>query len=126
MKSGPSGPKPTDYSVKKKPPKLARLLPVRRQAMRKRKSSIVPSREKSIRWSSNGAIVLVLMLTACASPGAPSSGRALIPANLTSLCQPLPDLQDGTAGSALRWIVEASDAYHDCARKHQALVEAVK
>ena len=38
----------------------------------------------------------------------------------------LPQLADGTSGTVLRWIVEASEQYYECRRKHGALVEAVQ
>lgn len=65
-------------------------------------------------------------MTGCASQGAPSEARAPIPASLTSPCQPLPNLQDGTGAAVLRWVTSASKAYHECAAKHHELAEAVK
>ena len=68
----------------------------------------------------------VLMLMGCESLGTPSEARSPIPPSLTSPCDPLPELADGTGASLLRWIVEASESYHAVCRKHRALVEAVR
>jgi hypothetical protein len=68
----------------------------------------------------------VCLLMGCESLGTPSEARSPIPPSLTSQCDPLPDLEDGTAATVLRWIVGASEAFHACDRKHKALVEAVR
>jgi hypothetical protein len=38
----------------------------------------------------------------------------------------LAPLADGEAGTVLRKLIEISEQYYECARKDQALVEAVK
>lgn len=38
----------------------------------------------------------------------------------------LAPLTDGSGASVLRKLVEVSEQYHDCRRRHDALIEAVK
>lgn len=71
-------------------------------------------------------LATTLSLSGCSSMDQPSVERSPLPASLTSPCDPLPELTDGTAANVLRWIVGASETYHACSRKHGALVEAVR
>lgn len=71
----------------------------------------------------SSSLVLVL-LTACASPKMQSPERTAIPPNLATPCQNLPSLDDGTAASVLRWIAQAAELYAECKSRHGALVEA--
>ena len=73
----------------------------------------------------NLAVVAVL-LAGCASLDAPSSGRAEINASLTTPCQDLPLLTDGTGKVVFQWVIEVAQMYRDCADKHRAMVEAVR
>lgn len=52
--------------------------------------------------------------------------RPAIPANLTSPCPLLTPLADGSGASVLRKLVEVSEYYHDCRRRHDALIDAIK
>ena len=69
---------------------------------------------------------LTVALVGCASPQTPSGVRMELPANLTSPCPQLTELQDGQAGTVLRKLIEVAESYYECADKHRALVEAVR
>lgn len=63
----------------------------------------------------------------CATPTQRSpASRAPIPANLTSPCEDLSPLQDGTGASVLRKLIEVAELYYACQRKHAALADAVR
>jgi len=50
--------------------------------------------------------------------------RPSISANLVAPCENLTPLADGSGASVLRKLVEVSNSYYECARKHDALVQA--
>lgn len=71
-------------------------------------------------------VMSVLMMTGCATPIQPLPDKLPLPANLTSHCPNLEPLSDGTGASVLRKLIEVSELYYECQRKHKALVEAVE
>ena len=95
--------------------------------MRKDESSTAPSR----RWWTGTLTVMFTatfasMLTACGTPMQPLPDKLPLPANLTNPCPDLAPLSDGSGASVLRKVIEVSEQYYDCQRKHRALVDAVK
>ena len=95
--------------------------------MRKQRSSTVPSRSRWTAWWRALFIgISALMLTACVALTPPLPDRAPIPANLTSPCPSLTPLDEGSGAAVLRKVVEISEQYYDCARKHKGLANAVK
>lgn len=77
-------------------------------------------------WIGRCIAACALTLTACALPIAPLPERAALPANLTALCPRLSPLDDGSGATVLRKLVEVSEAYYDCADKHEGLSKAVQ
>lgn len=118
--------RPVSKEPSKKLTRLQQLVSLRQFALR-RKSFTVPSRKLLIGLLIALSIAMfAYLLQGCASPTPPSSERAPIPASLTSPCPDLSPLENGEAGTLLRWIVEVSGLYRDCSNKHGALVEAVR
>lgn len=66
------------------------------------------------------------MLTACATPTPPSTDRQPLPPSLTTACPDLTPLDDAQGGSVLRKLIETSEMYYECRRRHRALADAVK
>lgn len=67
-------------------------------------------------------------MTACAAqtPHLEESPlRPPIQATLTQECPALSALSDGSGAAVLRKLIEVSEKYYECRRKHSALVEAV-
>ena len=56
----------------------------------------------------------------------PSPVKFQLPANLSDPCAPLPLLDDGQQITMVRWIIEVSGMYRDCAARHDAAVRAYK
>lgn len=70
--------------------------------------------------------ISALTMTGCATPTAPSEGRAPLPESLTRPCEKLEPLDNGTGGAVLKKLIEVSERYYECARRHKALVDAVQ
>lgn len=66
----------------------------------------------------------IVTMTACASPVTPSPRPIALQASLRQPCPPLPDLPDGSAATALRWIGQAAKLYGECASRHRETVLA--
>lgn len=47
-------------------------------------------------------------------------------ASLREPCPPLPLLTDKDGRAALRWMIDAAEAYNDCAARHKRLTDAVR
>jgi hypothetical protein len=48
-----------------------------------------------------------------------------LPVNLTRLCPDLTPLEEGSGAAITRKLVEVSELYYDCQRRHRALVESL-
>jgi hypothetical protein len=94
--------------------------------MQKQRLSTAPSRG---RWTSISTVLCIViassMLTACATRMPPSQARSPLPPSLTNECPSLSPLSDGTLGAVLRKLIEVSEQFYECQRKHRALVDAV-
>lgn len=77
-------------------------------------------------WIGLAIGLIVLMLTACASPMPPSPVRPPLPPLLLQPCPPLSPLQGTTGADVLRKLVEVGEAYHDCAVSKDALIKAAQ
>jgi hypothetical protein len=69
--------------------------------------------------------VLSLLLVGCAS-NTPKVPDYQFPANLTTPCEPLPQLKNGSLGDLYKYTIEIATLYNQCAIRHDALSEAVK
>jgi uncharacterized lipoprotein YmbA len=68
---------------------------------------------------------LSIVLVGCAAP-TPKIPNYQLPANLTTPCEELPPLQNGSLGDLYKYTVEIATLYNQCAIKHDALSQAVK
>jgi len=67
-----------------------------------------------------------LLTMGCGSQTTLSGVRQALPANLLTPCPDLPALDDGSAETTLRTLVEVSQLYYECQARHDALSAAVR
>uniref|UniRef100_UPI003FA3B20C Rz1-like lysis system protein LysC n=1 Tax=Snodgrassella alvi TaxID=1196083 RepID=UPI003FA3B20C len=70
-------------------------------------------------------LMFVWTLPGCTS-STKQSAVVSLPANLTAPCPELSPLNGTTGADVLPWAVGVVDKYNDCARRHSALVNAIK
>ena len=68
----------------------------------------------------------VLLTMGCASPTTLSGVRQSLPANLLTPCPDLEPLNDGSAETILRTLVENSQLYYECQSRQASLAAAVQ
>ena len=79
-----------------------------------------------MRWKSLVIVWCVLLTTGCASPTTLSGVRQSLPANLLTPCPDLEPLNDGSAETILRTLVEVSQLYYECQSRQASLAAAVQ
>lgn len=75
------------------------------------------------------SLTLVLAITFVLAGCATSATKVpdyQFPANLTTPCEELRPLRDGSLGDLYKYTIEIATLYNQCAIKHDALSEAVK
>jgi len=69
-------------------------------------------------------LLAALMLTACTFGNPPTQVPTLTaPANLTSKCPDLPQLQSGSLNDLLSNHIQVAKAYHECRNHHNDLAD---